>query len=430
MLWFEFGVAAMFALGLLWMKPEFGLFLYGVALGFPDLALPLSGTINVRADDILLLLLLPRTMLWKPATLSPGQRTIFVWQGLLLAACLLSIAVQLGRGDPPGAYETAKMIGCAVIFLGLPRLVQSERRLLFFISGLMCGGVALVAQVSFRLGSSSPNEFANVQEMKSAIAFSTWNPNTIGQAAVLLAFTAGLGGIVFRQTQFKKFIWLCVAMGFALLPAMMFARGTSLSLAAGFFLYFCLARRWKLALLFFLVCLSALLYLRASDRRLTEEATDVNLSTGEGLSHRFDRWNAAFQGIETQPIFGHGFGQEWSYLSDLGSEGRAHNAYLTVWLELGLGGLFLFLAAIAQFFITALSLYKEPRLQLRGALILSLMVALAIDSLGLPTLYWEKLPTITLSLAVIVVGLCERNTLQFAERESLKFAAAAMTQQM
>jgi O-antigen ligase len=422
MVWFQISVAAILAVGVLWTKAEYGLFLYGALIGFPDLALPLSSTINVRADDIILLLLLPSTMLWKPATSSPRQRKIFVWQGLFFAACLLSVAVQIGRGDPPGAYEAVKMIGCAVIILGLPRLVQSERRLRFLISGLMCGGIALVTQVFFRLGNSSANEFANVQEMKSAATFTTWNPNTIGQAAVLLAFAAGLGGIILARSQSMKFIWLCAAMGFALLPAMMFVRGTSLSLAAGFFLYFCLARRWKSAILFLLVCFSVLLYLRTSDRRLTEEATAVNLSTGEGLSHRFDRWNAAIQGIETRPFFGHGFGQEWSYLSDLGSEGRAHNAYLTVWLELGLGGLLLFIAAIAQFFLAALSLYKDPRLQLQGALILSLMVALAIDSLGLPTLYWEKLPTITLSLAVIVVGLSERNAMQFAERNSLRLA--------
>ena len=429
-LWLEIGVAGLCVLGIIWARPEYGLFLYALALGFPDLAFPLGDAINIRADDVLLLMLLPRTILWTPAPVSPGQRKVFTWQGLFLAACLLSVAVQLGRGDSPGTYETAKLIGCAAILLTLPRLVQSERRLLFFISGLICGGIALVIQMLIRLGSSSSNAYTNIQELKSAATFTTWNGNTIGQAAVLFVFAAGLGAVIFPEGHGKRFLWLCSAMGFALVPAWMFVRGTSLSLAAGFILFFCLARRWKLALLFVMVCLAVFLYLRSSERRLEEDATQVNLTTGEGLSHRFERWDVAFQGIRAKPTFGHGFGQEWNYLSPLGSEGRAHNAYLTAWLELGLGGLLLFLAATFQFVRTGLSLYKDPRFRLRGALILSLTAALGIDSLGLPTLYWEKLPTIALALAIVVIGVSERKASEIAQSDALRFVFEPISPQL
>ena len=90
----------------------------------------------------------------------------------------------------------------------------------------------------------------------------------------------------------------------------------------------------------------------------------------------------AFQAIQTDPFLGQGFGQELNYLTLIGSEGRAHNAYLTVWLELGLGGLLLFLAAIFQFVRAGCSLYGNPRFQLQGALILALIFALGLDSLG------------------------------------------------
>src|SRR4029077_16069845 len=92
----------------------------------------------------------------------------------------------------------------------------------------------------------------------------------------------------------------------------------------------------------------------------------------------------------------------------IGSEGRAHNTYLTVWLELGLGGLLLFLAAVFQFIRAGIFLYRNPRFHSEGALILALIFAMSLDSLGLATLYWEKLPTIALSLAAAVVGMCER----------------------
>ena len=427
-LWFEIGVAILIGIVFLWTKPEYGLFLYAFALGFPDLAYPLGTPINFRLDDVFILLFLARTILWAPAPPSRNQRSIFMWQALFFAACFLSIAVETAQGTPPGGYETVKMAGCAVIALVLPRLVQSERRLRFLVAGLMCAGLALVIQVRQHLGASSSNDFANFQELKSAATFSTWNPNTIGQAAVLLVFAAGLGGIIFSKTLANRILWPCLAMGFTLVPALVFVRGTSLSIAAGFILFLCLVRRWKWVLVFAAVCLCAILYLHSLDRQLLEDATTVNLATGEGFSHRFDRWNMAFRAIQTKPIIGQGFGQEMPYLNLIGSEGRAHNAYLTVWLELGLGGLLLFLAGLFQFVRAGLFLYGNARFQLRGALILSLTFALALDSLGLPTLYWEKLPTIALSLALAIVGICERNELEIATKEVRPLACEPFAQ--
>jgi O-antigen ligase len=417
-LWFEIAVAILMGLVFLWTKAEYGLFLYAFALGFPDVAFPLGTTINIRIDDVLILLFLARTLLWAPAPLSRRQRNIFMWQGIFLAACLLSIAVETAQGTPPGGYDAARMAGCAVIILVLPLLVQSERRLRFFVAGLMCAGVALVIQVDQHLGGSSSNDFANFQQWKSAATFGTWNPNTIGQAAVLLVFAAGLGGIIFSKTRTNRILWPCLAIGFALVPAFMYVRGTSLSIAAGFLLFLCMARRWKWVLVFAAVCLSAILYLHSRDPQLMKDATSVNLKTGEGFSHRFDRWEMAFRAIQKDPLIGQGFGQELTYLNLMGSEGRAHNTYLAVWLELGLGGFLLFLAAVFQYVRVGFFLFGSPRFQAEGALLLALIFALSLDSFGLSTLYWEKLPAIALALAIAVVGLCERDDLEFAVREN------------
>ncbi len=427
-LWIEIGVAILIGLVFLWTKAEYALFLYAFALGFPDFAYPLGSTINIRADDVLILLFLARTILWAPAPLSRGQRNIFTWQALFLAACLLSIVVETVQGTPPEGYASAKMAGCAVIVLVLPRLVQSERRLKFFLAGLMCAGVALVIQVFMHLGASSSNDFANFQQMKDAATFTTWNPNTIGQASVLLAFAAGLGGIIFSKTRTSRILWPCLAMGFALVPAFVFVRGTTVSIAAGFILFLCMVRRWKWVLLFAAACLSVILFLRSLDRPLVEDATTVNVTTGEGFSHRFERWGMAFQGIQSAPLLGQGFGQELNYLSLIGSEGRAHDAYLTVWIELGLVGLLLFLAAIFQFVRAGWLLYGNRRFQFQGALIVALVFALGLDSLGLSTLYWEKLPTIALSLAAVVVGMCERNDLEIAVKEVRTLACEPFAQ--
>jgi O-antigen ligase len=309
------------------------------------------------------------------------------------------------------------MAGCAAILLVLPRVVQSDRRLRFFLAGLMGAGMAIVIQIHMHLGESASNGFANFQELKSAATFSTWNPNTVGQAAMLLAFGAGLGAICFSRSFANRILWPSLATGFALVPAFLFVRGTSLSIAAGFLLFLFLARRWRFVLLFAATCLCVAMYLHARSPRMLEDATAVNVATGEGFSHRFDRWDMAFQAIQARPLLGQGFGQELPYLTLIGSEGRAHDAYLAIWLELGVGGLLLFLAALFQFVRAGLFLFRNSRFRMHGALILALLFALSLDSLGLPTLYWEKLPTIALSLAIAVVGICERQRLEIANNE-------------
>lgn len=408
-LWFEICAAIGIAIALLCTKPEYGLFLYAFALGFPDLAYPAGSTINVRVDDVLIVVFLVRTLFWTSAPLTRTQRNIFIWLALFFAVCVFSLVIESVGGSLSGGYEPAKMAGCAVVFLTFPRIVQSQRRLRFLLAGLMCGGVALMIQIHQHLGESLPGAYANFQQFKSAAAFSTWNPNTTGQAAILLAFAAGLGGVIFSKSLANRFLWPCLAVGFALVPLLVFARGTSLSIAAAFVLFLCLMRRWKWILIFAAVCLCALVYLHSRDPQLLKDASAVNVLTGDGLSHRFDRWGMALQGIEKQPWIGQGFGQELPYLTLIGSEGRAHDAYLAVWLELGLGGLLVFLAAVCQFVRAGWLLLENPRSRAQGALILALTVALCLDSIGLPTLYWEKLPTIALSLALAVVGICERD---------------------
>jgi O-antigen ligase len=167
--------------------------------------------------------------------------------------------------------------------------------------------------------------------------------------------------------------------------------------------------------------ISILGYVRSVDSELVDSATQVDVTTGEGFSHRFDRWDMAIEAIKSDPYLGHGFGQEWTYLRDIGSEGRAHNAYMTVWIEMGFGGLALLLAAIYQFVSRAVSLYRDSEFQMYGALLLAWSVAVCMESFGSVTLYWEKLPTITLSIGIAVIGFCERNRVRAAAQNT--FAA-------
>jgi O-antigen ligase len=171
-------------------------------------------------------------------------------------------------------------------------------------------------------------------------------------------------------------------------------------------------------LVFLVIGVSILGYVRSVDNELVDSATRVDFATGEGFSHRFDRWDMATEAIKSDPFLGHGFGQEWTYLSGIGSEGRAHNAYMTVWIELGFGGLALLLGATYRFASCAVSLYRNPEFQMCGALLLALSLTVCLDSFGSSTLYWEKLPTIALSIGIALIGICERDRVCVAVQDA------------
>ena len=416
-LWFEIGTAILIGIAVLWAEPQYGLFLYAFALGFPDFAVSLGTTTHLRLDDVLLVPFLARAALWSPVPFSRTQRTIYTWQLIFLAACVFSIAVESAQGRPPLTYDVARMAGCASIIFVLQRLVQTEKRLRFFVAGLVCAGIALAIQIRFHLVADATRAFASFQQFKGVATFETWNPNTIGQATVLLVFAAGLGWIIYSGTLTGSILWPSLAVGFALVPMLLFVRGGSLSIAAGFILFLSLLRRWKAIVAFSTVCLCAVLYLNSQHKQLLEGAAAIDVVTGEGFSDRFDRWNMAVRAIQAKPLIGQGFGQQFPYLTQIGGEGVAHNDYLAVWLELGLGGLVVFLAMIFQFVRAGWFLYRKPRFRRHGALLLAVTFAFCIDGIGLPAQYWEKLSTVALSLAAAVVGLCERNELEMGVKE-------------
>lgn len=427
-LWFEIVAAALLCLAILWVRAEYTLFLYALALGFPDFALPLGATVNLRADDVLLSVLLARIILWRPAPVSRSQKTTFLWQSIFLGVCVVSLAVEMAQGSPPLAYDAARMTGCAAILGVLPRVAQSQKRLRYFAAGLMCAGVALAIQVHMHLGGNG-TAAANFQQLKSAATFDTWNPNTIGQAAILLVFGAGLGWITSNAIAWTRVIWFGLAAGFALLPAAVFVRASSVSIAAGFLLFLVLLRRWKMLLLFTAICLLAILVLKKMDGQFVQSATAVNITTGEGLSDRFSRWEMALQAIRQKPFTGHGFGQELCYLTRIGSEGVSHNDYLTVWLELGFGGLLIFLFMIVQFMRIGWRLYATRPFRRQGALILATITALVLDSFVVPTLYWEKLPTIALAIIAALAGFCEAEDFESSVSET-RAAAASQAEEL
>ncbi len=75
-------------------------------------------------------------------------------------------------------------------------------------------------------------------------------------------------------------------------------------------------------------------------------------------SGRLVAWNFAWDNIQKNFFIGKGFGytdylfrENYHYLSKLGHEGHAHNAYLTFWLDTGLVGLVIFFIGFFTMFV-------------------------------------------------------------------------------
>lgn len=86
----------------------------------------------------------------------------------------------------------------------------------------------------------------------------------------------------------------------------------------------------------------------------------LRVDTFSNMSGRSVAWEFAWQQIQTSFFLGKGFAFteyiyriNYGYLSMLGHQGTAHNAYLTFWLDTGLIGLILYLVALLVLFLKA-----------------------------------------------------------------------------
>jgi len=394
-------------LAILWARPEYGLFLYGVSIGFPDLAVPLGPAVNIRIDDLLMALLLPRALLMYRIRFTARQCHILFWAILFFALCLLSAMVGAAVGRTPNRSDVLRLLGCGTVMLVMPALVHSWSRLWFVVAGLTCGGVVLISQIALRLGQSSTVSYATAQDLKSAAGFATWNANTAGQAALLLTFAAGTAAVLARRRSTCT-VYVVLATIFALTPLALLIRGSAIAVSAGYVGFLCLTKRWKVLLVAVIVAFVGVGYWYAIVGDAVSIATRVDVSTGAGFSGRYDTWHTAIEAISASPLVGYGFGQELRVAAGIGRELRSHNSFLSVWIELGPTGVGILLALISEIVLAGLSIYKYHPLRSYGALLVALVVALGLDSLVGLTLYWEKLPIIALSVGVSLIGCCER----------------------
>src|SRR5260370_8530070 len=101
---------------------------------------------------------------------------------------------------------------------------------------------------------------------------------------------------------------------------------------------------------------------------------------------------------------------------------------MTVCIELGFGGLALLLFGIYRFTSSGISLSKDSEFHACGALLIAMIATVCMDSLASSTLYWEKLPTIALSMGIALIGICERNSVAAVAQNTPAAAYEALPQ--
>lgn len=409
-------VPALIALIVLWRRPEWGVLLYGLAIGFPDLALS-SGAINVRIEDAIVALYAVRIALVPFVPLSAGQRSILTWQLAFAGACLLSALTAVVRGyDQYYLYALVKLLGCIVVVVVLPAIIDTPRRLRFLVAGLMAGGVALVLQMVVRLMTVSPSSIVTFQDLKSAVTPTSWNPNTLGQVATLLAFAAAVGATMAPGRRLARRVYGLLGHAFAAMPVAVFSRGAVLGLCAGYALYTTFTGRVKVLLVATALAVVAGSYYLAHLPPGVANATNVDVNTGEGLSGRYERWAFAWGLIAERPVLGYGFGQELGEFEQGFGFALAHNSFLSAWIEIGIAGPLLLIAVIVGYVRAALAIRARGGAAADlGTAVLALTVALVVQALSNSALYWDKQPLIAMAVALSVVGVADRMPVRVPE---------------
>lgn len=402
--------ACLFIVALMLLHPEYILFLYGVSLGFPDFAISLAGIINLRLDDLMILFLLIRLVITlEQVNTTPDQKNIVLIYGTFFAYALFSASVMTFFGYPPDSYPLIRDVGGVSLFLVLTYSVRSERSFSFLVSGMVVGGIALVVQVVMNFQNIAIQSLTRSSQLKDLTAFGTWNPNTVGQAGLLMTFVAGfLACVPAKGSRMVSVLCAALAAVFACLPAAIFARGATIGVLVGWLLFLLLIRSWKLLVVIVAFGAAAFSSWYRVFGKLIQSAADVDIKTGQGFSKRYDLWRIAGDLISQKPLLGHGFGQEARLYQEINGQAMSHDAYLSVWIELGLVGLCLLLLLLFCYIRPAVRSLLAVRNNSGYALVLGLSAGLCVESIVGMGLYGEKFVTIGLALMCVALGVMER----------------------
>lgn len=390
------------------------LFLYGVSIGLPDIALNFFNT-RLRLDDGVMMILFLCVFingLYHPYRFTKSQLKFLKLTTLFAVFCLLSSCVSLILDLSFNFYPLSRMLGCMLILVTLSTVLKSSQLIVRLGWGLLFGGGILILQIIFRwyetVGITS---MTHSFQVKNALRFETWNPNAAGNYAIMFAFIMAL--ISYEMSGIKKRIFWLTAGFFSLIPLFIFSRGAMASIGVAWLVFILLARQNRPAkTVVVMLFVGMIIYLATYESKLIRSAVRINFSTGEGLSRHDIMWRTALDLIARSPLIGHGFGQEVRLFGmRLSTGGMAHNAFLSVFVEGGLLGLLLFVLPLG-YLVYRLWRFAHGRFyDTRAVFCFAFLLGISVLSLSQSALYWHKSQTLMLSLMVVYLGKVERSLL-------------------
>lgn len=404
-------IAALIVLIILLIRPEYILFLYGLSIGFPDISAKVGGVINIRVDDILIVMLFARMVITlKPLSVTELQKKIIAVYLFFLSYCLLSGTVIAIFGGSVDSYVLLRDMGGGFTFVILLLAVDSERSFRFLLFGLFLAGLAIGFQVTQHFNEIALESLTDSNQIKDASSFSSWNPNTVGGYGILFSFSAAMAWYMSPTHNWRRQLWSMTPILFISLPLFTFARGATVSLVCGWILFLVLMRKWKVLLsaMGLAALLFAIWYQAFSD--IIATAFDIDLKTGKGFSSRYDLWSNALNLVKQSPLWGHGYGQEVRLFILTFGRGMSHNAYFSILVELGLFGLLVLLWQISNYYYAAIRLFRKNRPNVGSYLIIAFMTSICIDSLSGSGLYGSKYITLLLAIIAIFIGFLEKES--------------------
>jgi O-antigen ligase len=284
-----------------------------------------------------------------------------LWWSLLLVWAALSMAWAIDPYLARGRLPTA--VSLLVLYLVAVSL-RPTRKELYWVCALVVAGGVVAAATAYLFGVEGGAAARGRLVMGEQAA----NPNALG-AVLILPFALAIGGIVGLRNPIQKIL---AAGALGIIGVGVFitqSRGALLAIAVTMLVFVYRARaRWQVVvpvgmLLALVISLPQTFFARA-EKVFTGQDT-----TGAG---RTEIWKAGVEALEQVGIFGAGFSNytEIYRFSDAYSPGvwakTAHNTFLGTWVELGIVGLVMMLAALASHLLAARAV---RRMGLEGVLL-------------------------------------------------------------
>jgi O-antigen ligase len=389
------------------------LLLYGISMGFPDLAISLGST-RLRLDDIVLIFIsfcVIIELLFRPLCLTKSQFNFLRMIFLFIGFCIISLSISLIAGLPFESYSFLRMLGCMPILVTLPLALRSSKRIRWLGWGLLSGGLIFMTQLFFLLYKAlQVGHFTYFFRLKNAVSFRTWNPNSSSVFALMLVVALFLIGSEMQGV--RREIFSTAAALFSLVPFLLYSRGAMAAVVFAWFVFILLARKnYRFKVFVVLVLVGIVVFQAVFQKDLLSSAISIDLKASEtqSISEHYIMWHTALDLATDSPLYGYGFGQEIRSFEARIGRGMAHNAFLSVLVEGGLIGLFLFMWPLKYLARRLWTFAHGSLYDMRAVIGLSFLFGIIIQSLSQSALYWHKPPMLMLSLLSVYIGRIERS---------------------